>query len=120
MKQKLLFIFALLCAVAQGVQAKNTVHNLSTLAWSGETMILVAEDGDVLTGSIRIDKDHRIKWEIAEGASITLNNVNIECRMCSPCSSAIVTTKGWTTASVKSAFRDFFRKLFVFFYKNLK
>ena len=78
MKQKLLFIFALLCAVAQGVQAKNTVHNLSTLAWSGETMILVAEDGDELTGSIRIDKDHRIKWEIADGASITLNNVNIE------------------------------------------
>ena len=78
MKQKLLFIFALLCAVAQGVQAKNTVHNLSTLAWSGETKILVAEDGDELTGSIRIDKDHRIKWEIADGASITLNNVNIE------------------------------------------
>ena len=78
MKQKLLFIFALLCAVAQGVQAKNTVHNLSTLACSGETMVLVAEDGDELTGSIRIDKDHRIKWEIADGASITLNNVNIE------------------------------------------
>ena len=78
MKHRLLFILALLCAVAQGVQAKNTVHNLSTLAWSGETMILVAEDGDELTGSIRIDKDHRIKWEIADGASITLNNVNIE------------------------------------------
>ncbi len=78
MKQKLLFIFALLCAVAQGVQAKNTVHNLSTLAYSGGTMILVAEDGDELTGSIRMDKDHRIQWEIADGASITLNNVNIE------------------------------------------
>ena len=78
MKQKLLFIFALLCAVVQGVQAKDTVHDLSKLTNSGETMILVAEDGDELTGSIRIDKDHRIKWEIADGASITLNNVNIE------------------------------------------
>ena len=78
MKQKLLFIFALLCAVAQGVQAKDTVHNLSELTYSGGTMVLVAEDGDELTGSIRIDKDHRIKWEIADGASITLNNVNIE------------------------------------------
>ena len=78
MKQKLLFLLALLCAVAQGVQAKNTVHNLSELTYSGGTMVLVAEDGDELTGSIRIDKDHRIKWEIADGASITLNNVNIE------------------------------------------
>ena len=78
MKKKLLLSVALLCAVAQGVQAKNAVHNLSTLACSGETMVLVAEDGDELTGSIRIDKDHRIKWEIADGASITLNNVNIE------------------------------------------
>lgn len=78
MKRQVLFIFALLCAVAQGVQAKDTVHDLSKLTCSGETMVLVAEDGDVLTGSIRIDKDHRIKWEIANGASITLNNVNIE------------------------------------------
>ena len=78
MKKKLLFIFALLCVVAQGVQAKDTVHNLSELTHSGGTWVLVAEDGDELTGSIRIDKDHRIKWEIADGASITLNNVNIE------------------------------------------
>ena len=73
MKKKLLFIFALLCAVAQGVQAK--IINLSTLTVSDIPTGVVAENGDVLTGTLYL----RIKVSIAAGASVTLDNATIIC-----------------------------------------
>ena len=48
MKQKLLFIFALLCAVAQGAWAQRVV-DLSFI-----TQNYVAQNGDVLTGRLLI------------------------------------------------------------------
>ena len=49
MKKKLLLSVALLCAVAQGVQAKNAVHNLSTLACSGETIVVTGTDSVLIS-----------------------------------------------------------------------
>ena len=70
MKKKLLFIFALLCAVAQGAWAQRVV-DLSTV-----TSDYVAQDGDVLTG--KLDVDHNpVKISIAKGAKITLRDVTI-------------------------------------------
>ena len=71
MKQKLLFIFALLCAVAQGVQAKTI--DLSTLTSSDIPTGVVAENGDVLTGTLSL----RIKVSIASDATVTLSGVTI-------------------------------------------
>ena len=68
MKQKLLFIFALLCAVAQGAWAQNEV-NLSMLSSD-----YVAQDGDVLTG----DLPQNLYLSIADGATVTLSNINIK------------------------------------------
>jgi hypothetical protein len=68
MKQKLLFIFALLCAVVQGAWSENEV-NLSTL-----TSDYVAQDGDVLTGTI---DNKAVMISIAPGASVTLRNATI-------------------------------------------
>ena len=67
MKQKLLFIFALLCAVAQGAWSQNVV-DLSKL--EGD---YVAQDGDVLTGTLRKEKH----IAIAHGATVTLSNMTI-------------------------------------------
>jgi len=71
MKQKLLFLLALLCAVAQGAWAQNVV-NLSTL-----TSDYVAQNGDVLTGTLETNGKNAIKMSIAEDAQITLRNANI-------------------------------------------
>ena len=68
MKQKLLFIFALLCAVAQGAWSEKVV-DLSTL-----TSDYVAQDGDVLTGTI---DNKAVMISIAPGASVTLRNATI-------------------------------------------
>ena len=69
MKQKLLFIFALLCAVAQGAWSQRVV-DLSTV-----TENYVAQDGDVLTGAFP-------KWDyyisITDGATVTLSNIYLE------------------------------------------
>ena len=64
MKQKLLFIFVLLCAVAQGVQASTI--DLATLTTSDIPTGVVAQNGDVLTGTLSL----RIKVSIAAGASV--------------------------------------------------
>ena len=61
MKQKALFIFALLCAVAQGAWAATI--NLSTVT---------AQNGDVLTGTTS-----EYKVTIASGATVTLSGVTI-------------------------------------------
>ena len=66
MKKKLLFIFALLCAVAQGAWADNI--NLSTV-----TADVTANDGDVLTGTT---SDYRVT--IAGDATVTLSGVTIK------------------------------------------
>ena len=71
MKRKVLFIIALLCAVAQGAWSENVV-NLSTL-----TSDYVAQDGDVLTGTLETNGDNAIKMSIADNAQITLRNANI-------------------------------------------
>jgi len=67
MKQKLLFIFALLCAVAQGVWSQNVV-DLSNVTSDYEV-----QDGDVLTGRLLIP----VKISIADGATVTLDGVTI-------------------------------------------
>ena len=67
MKQKLLFTIALLCAVAQGAWSQNVV-DLSKL--EGD---YVAQDGDVLTGTLRKEKN----IAIAHGATVTLSNMTI-------------------------------------------
>lgn len=64
MKKKVLFIFALLCTVAQGAWADNI--NLSQV-----TADVTAKDGDVLTGTT----SHKVS--IAAGATVTLSGVNI-------------------------------------------
>ena len=68
MKKKLLFIFALLCMVAQGAWSENVV-DLSTL-----TSDYVAQDGDVLMGTI---DNKAVMISIAPGASVTLRNATI-------------------------------------------
>jgi hypothetical protein len=68
MKQKLLLSIALLCAVAQGAWSENVV-DLSTL-----TSEYVAQDGDVLTGTI---DNKAVMISIAPGASVTLRNAAI-------------------------------------------
>ena len=65
MKQKLLFILALLCTVAQGVWANNI--DLSLVSAD-----VTANDGDVLTGTTS-----EYKVTIAGGATVTLNGVTI-------------------------------------------
>ena len=65
MKQKIRFIFALLCAVAQGAWADNI--NLSTV-----TADVIAQNGDVLTGTT---SEYRVT--IAGGATVTLSGVTI-------------------------------------------
>ena len=65
MKQKLLFIFALLCAVAQGAWANNI--DLSQVKAD-----VVANDGDVLTGTT---STYRVT--IASDATVTLSGVTI-------------------------------------------
>lgn len=71
MKRQVLFIFALLCAVAQGAWSENVV-DLSTL-----TSDYVAQNGDVLTGILKTNGKDAIKMSIAENAQITLRNANI-------------------------------------------
>lgn len=68
MKQKLLFIFALLCAVAQGAWAQRVV-NLSELAENTE---ITVQDGDVLTGELSCGVVY-----IPDGATVTLNGINL-------------------------------------------
>ena len=69
MKQRLLFIFALLCMVAQGAWAQNVV-DLSTL-----TDNYVAQDGDVLTGAF---PGRVYSISITDGATVTLSNINLK------------------------------------------
>ena len=71
MKREVLFIIALLCAVAQGAWSQNVV-NLSTL-----TSDYVAQNGDVLTGTLETNGKNAIKMSIADNAQITLSNANI-------------------------------------------
>ena len=71
MKKKLLFIFALLCAVAQGAWAQKVV-DLSTLTSDYE-----AQDGDVLTGELN-GRNQPYQISIADGASITLRDATIK------------------------------------------
>ena len=66
MKQKLLFIFALLCTVAQGAWAETI--NLSSV-----TADVTAQNGDVLTGTT---STYRVT--IADGATVTLSGVTIK------------------------------------------
>lgn len=68
MKQKLLFIFALLCAVAQAAWAQRVV-NLSELAAYTE---ITVQDGDVLTGELYCGVVY-----IPDGATVTLNGINL-------------------------------------------
>ena len=73
MKKKLLFIFALLCMVAQGAWAETV--DLSTI-----TKSYVAQDGDVLTGTFNtniLTQLNPVKISIADGASITLRDATI-------------------------------------------
>ena len=67
MKQKILFIFVLLCMVAQGAWAQRAI-DLSTI-----TSNYVAQDGDVLTGTLGAN----VKISIAAGATVTLDGVTI-------------------------------------------
>ena len=90
MKQKLLFILALLCVVAQGVWANNI--DLSQVKAD-----VVANDGDVLTGST---SEYNVT--IADGATVTLNGVTISnggpnshCIQCSG-SATIILAEGTT------------------------
>lgn len=68
MKQKLLFILALLCMVAQGAWAQRVV-NLSELAAYTE---ITVQDGDVLTGELYCGVVY-----IPDGATVTLNGINL-------------------------------------------
>lgn len=67
MKKNLLFIFALLCAVAQGAWAQNVVD------LSNVTSDYVAQNGDVLTGNLVFP----VKISIANNAEITLRDAII-------------------------------------------
>lgn len=68
MKQKLLFILAMLCMVAQGAWAQRVV-NLSELAAYTE---ITVQDGDVLTGELYCGVVY-----IPDGATVTLNGINL-------------------------------------------
>lgn len=90
MKKRLLFIFALLCTVAQGAWANNI--DLSTV-----TADVTAQNGDVLTGTTS-----EYKVTIAGGATVTLSGVNIStgaanshCIQCSG-SATIILAEGTT------------------------
>ena len=90
MKKKLLFIFALLCTVAQGAWAATI--NLSTV-----NADVTANDGDVLTGTTS-----EYKVTIADGATVTLSGVTISngganshCIQCSG-SATIILAEGTT------------------------
>lgn len=65
MQQKVLFIFALLCTVAQGAGANN-------IDLSQVTADVTAQNGDVLTGTTS-----EYKVTIARGATVTLSGVTI-------------------------------------------
>ena len=65
MKKKLLFIFALLCTVAQGAWAETI--NLSQVSAD-----VTAQNGDVLTSTT---SEYNVT--IADGATVTLNGVTI-------------------------------------------
>ena len=69
MKKKILFIFALLCTVAQGAWAETI--NLSTV-----TADVTAQNGDVLTGTTS-GTTSEYKVTIAGGATVTLSGVTI-------------------------------------------
>ena len=71
MKKKLLFIFALLCAVAQGAWSQKVVDLSELSIYNNNTY--VAKYGDVLTGSL--PKYRSVS--IANGATVTLRNVRI-------------------------------------------
>ena len=90
MKKKLLFIFALLCTVAQGVWAETI--NLSQV-----TADVTAQNGDVLTGTT-----NTYRVTIAGGATVTLSGVTISngganshCIQCSG-SATIILAEGTT------------------------
>ena len=90
MKKKLLFIFSLLCTVAQGAWA-NTI-NLSQVSAD-----VTANDGDVLTGTT-----NTYRVTIAGGATVTLSGVTISngganshCIQCSG-SATIILAEGTT------------------------
>ena len=65
MKKKLLFIFALLCMVAQGALAQWDIGYISYDLW--------VDDGEVLTGT----QNTPFKITIADGAHVTLKDVTI-------------------------------------------
>ena len=67
MKKKLLFIFALLCAVAQGAWSQKVVDLSELSIYNNNTY--VAKYGDVLTGSL--PKYRSVS--IANGATVTPN-----------------------------------------------
>ncbi len=71
MKQKLLFLLALLCAVAQGAWAQNVV-NVANLGDNYK-----APDGTILTGTLD-GQSQPIKIRIVAGATVTLRDVNID------------------------------------------
>ena len=73
MKKELLFIFALLCMVAQGAWSEKVV-DLSELSIYNNNNTYVAKYGDVLTGSL--PKYRSVS--IANGATVTLRNVRIQ------------------------------------------
>ena len=90
MKKKVLFIFALLCTVAQGAWAE-------TINLSNVTADVTANDGDVLTGTTS-----EYKVTIADGATVTLSGVTIStgaanshCIKCSG-SATIILAEGTT------------------------
>ena len=66
MKKKLLFIFALLCTVAQGAWA-------ATIDLSTVTEATTVQNGDVLTGKLASN----VKISIAADATITLDGASI-------------------------------------------
>ena len=90
MKKKVLFIFALLCTVAQGVLAE-------TIDLSQVNADVTAQNGDVLTGTTS-----EYKVTIAGGATVTLSGVTIStgvanshCIQCSG-SATIILAEGTT------------------------
>ena len=70
MKHRLLFILALLCAVAQGAWAQNVV-NVANLGDNYK-----AQDGTILTGTLD-GQSQPIKIRIVDGATVTLRNLTI-------------------------------------------
>ena len=71
MKQKLLFLLALLCAVAQGAWAQNVV-NVANLGDNYK-----APDGTILTGTLD-GQSQPFKIRIVAGATVTLRDLNID------------------------------------------